>query len=112
MKRSPKQIGTDAETKVVRYLQANGHPRAERLALAGASDRGDVGNVDGLTVQVKSQRAMALASWVDDSRKQAKTAGNLYAVVAHRRRGKGNPADWYATLTLGQFVQLWNKASQ
>jgi hypothetical protein len=112
MKRTAKQVGTEAETAVVRFFQVNGHPEATRLALAGAADKGDVGNVPGLTIQVKSQRALALASWVDDSLKQSKVAGNLYAVVAHRRKGKGNPAEWYATLPLGQFVALWNKASQ
>lgn len=42
MNNSPKAIGTAAETAVVRYLAAHGFPAAERRALHGATDLGDI----------------------------------------------------------------------
>ncbi len=37
-----KQKGTAAETAVVKYLKANGFPKAERRALQGNLDKGDI----------------------------------------------------------------------
>ena len=42
MTNRPKAIGTAAETAVVRYLAAHGFPAAERRALHGATDLGDI----------------------------------------------------------------------
>ena len=53
MTNRPKAIGTAAETAVVRYLAAHGFPNAERRALHGATDLGDITGTPSLCWEVK-----------------------------------------------------------
>lgn len=60
-----KDIGTRAETAVVRLALELGYNEAERLALAGADDRGDIRLLrDPLVIlEVKAGKAAQHASW-------------------------------------------------
>ena len=58
----PKDIGTAAETAVVRFLRDNGFPLAERRALHGSTDRGDITGTPGLVWEVKGGDAAKTAS--------------------------------------------------
>jgi hypothetical protein len=101
-----KAKGTAAETAVVRFLQANGYPHAERRALAGNQDRGDVAGIPALVIEVKNAAKMELAGWLDEAIKESDFhIGNL-AVVWHKRRGKASPADWYVTMDGMAFLTL------
>lgn len=91
----PKDIGTRAESAVVAYLQAQGFP-AERRALAGVNDRGDVAGLPGIVIEIKDHGKMELAGWVDESEREC-LRGEL-PVVWHKRRGRGSPGDWYVTM--------------
>lgn len=62
MTNKPKAIGTAAETAVVRWLNANGWPHAERRALHGAYDRGDITGTPGICWEVKGGKAAHTAS--------------------------------------------------
>ena len=123
-----KAKGTAAETAVVRFLQANGYPHAERRALAGAQDRGDVAGIPGLVIEVKDCKRMELAQWVDEAgieacqelpvqlRKPPSTPGPMAVapgLVWHKRRGRGSPGNWYVTMdgwTLLAFLERWTDA--
>ena len=48
----PKRIGTAAETAVTRYARTAGFPLAERRALAGGADLGDILLAPGVIVGV------------------------------------------------------------
>ena len=105
-----KAKGTAAETAVVRFLQANGYPHAERRALAGAQDRGDVAGIPGLVIEVKAAARMELAAWLDEANAEGdfdpvNYDGDL-PVVWHKRRGKGSPGDWYVTMDGWAFLAL------
>jgi hypothetical protein len=106
VKRRPKQIGTEGETAVARYL-LQWFPGIHRLAPAGDADCGDLGGVPDLTIQVKVRRELALAEWVDQSAAQAARAGTAAYVVVHKRRGKGDPGQWYVTTRLEVFAPLY-----
>jgi hypothetical protein len=106
VRRSPKQIGTEGETMVARYL-SRWFPQVTRLALAGANDLGDLGGVPGLTIQVKMGREMRLAEWVDQAEEQHARAGTTAFVVVHRRRGRGDPGKWYCCLPLEVFAPMY-----
>jgi hypothetical protein len=106
MKRSPKQIGTDTETRTQRYL-LRFFPRVCRLAPAGAQDLGDLGGVPMLTIQVKGGKVLKLAEWVDQAGDQSDRAHTPYFVVIHRRLRKGDPGQWYATLPVETFAGLY-----
>lgn len=62
MTNKPRQIGTAAETAVTRYLVANGWPFAERRALHGNQDRGDITGTPSLCWEIKAGKAAHSAS--------------------------------------------------
>ncbi|NAE18288.1 hypothetical protein, partial [Enterococcus hirae] len=58
----PRDIGTAAETATVRYLRTAGFPHAERRALRGTHDCGDITGTPGLAWEVKGGQAAKGAS--------------------------------------------------
>jgi len=118
--------GPLAEALVVRCLQEHGWPYAERRVMGGVNDRGDVAGIPGLVIEVKNRGALALAEWVDEADRERQPAAiangylsgryvgladwspaiDMLAVVWHKRRGKGDPLDWYVTMTGRDFLAL------
>lgn len=107
-----RQKGTAAESQVVAYLRACGWVHAERRALRGVNDVGDIAGIPGVLIEVKAHRTFALAEWLDQVLgavvriRELGWADGIVGVVWHKRRGKGSPADWYVTMTGSQFVSL------
>jgi hypothetical protein len=101
-----KRIGTAAESLVVELLRLKGFPYAERRALKGHQDCGDVTGIPGVVIEVKAHKEMKLAEWMDETEAERVNAAAAVAVCWHKRRGKGNPMDWYVTMTGAQFVAL------
>ena len=101
-----KQIGTAAETLVVNCLRAAGFIHAERRALRGVNDQGDVTGIPGVVIEVKAEKAMTLASYMDETEAERKNNGADLAVCWHKRRGRGDPLDWYVSMSGAQFVEL------
>jgi hypothetical protein len=102
-----KQKGTAAETATLRYLTEQGI-LALRNPPAGSKDKGDITVYlpVKITLEVKNHKRMELAQWVDESVTERDNAGTDFGVVVHKRVGKGQPKDWYVTLTLEQFTNL------
>ena len=69
-----KARGTDTETKVVRYLLAEGFHRAERRALRGENDAGDIAGIEGVCIEVKGDRSNKIAAWKAETVKEAENA--------------------------------------
>lgn len=104
----PKQIGTKAETAVARYLQGNGWPHAERRALRGRLDAGDITGTPGVCWSVKGGEAARNASdldvhnWLADLDDQKGHARADVGVLVLQRRGYGpqRAGHWWTVLTL------------
>ncbi|MFF5471065.1 hypothetical protein [Streptomyces achromogenes] len=75
MSTKSKARGTQTETMVVRYLLENGFSRAERRALKGAEDQGDVTGIEGVCIEVKGDRSNKVSAWKAETVKEAKNAG-------------------------------------
>lgn len=105
MVNKPKIKGTRAETAVVEYLKAHGFPWAERRALSGTKDRGDVAGVVEHVLEVKDHAQMSLGVWVAEAEVERINDGAKIGVVIHKRRGKGDPGEWFVTQTLAQWVE-------
>ncbi|MGW4641828.1 hypothetical protein ACWEN6_25140 [Sphaerisporangium sp. NPDC004334] len=105
-----KSRGTAAETAVVNYLRSQGFPHAERRALGGTNDRGDIAGVVGTVIEVKNCTRVELAAWADEANAEADNDGAQIAAVWHKRRGKGSPGDWFVTLDGATFVFLLREA--
>lgn len=106
MSNPSKAKGTAAEVAVVRYLNAHGYPHAERRALAGVNDRGDVSGMPGCVVEVKNCKAHQPAAWLDELAVEMRNAGAYTGVVVFKRRGTTDPAQWFALMPFGQWVDL------
>ena len=101
-----KTKGTAAETAVVNYLIDNGFPHAERRALNGNQDRGDVAGIPGVCIEVKNAARMELAMWLSEAQMEGVHANASVAVVWHKRRGRASPAQWFVTMSGEQFTKL------
>ena len=101
-----KQRGTAAETAVVRWLQAHGHPFARRNPPAGRNDIGDIGGVEvnvaicaaDLVIEVKAFRDLAagINKGLAELEAEKANAGTDHGVLIVKRRGRGDPGEWLA----------------
>lgn len=109
-----KRKGTAFETALAGYLtDVVGQP-VERRALKGTADDGDLhlptpgGRI---VIEAKNHQRMELADWVAQADAEAGNADKRFpdvlgGVVVHKRRGKGQPADQYVTLTLDTLLNI------
>jgi len=98
--------GTQAETAVVRALRDAGFIHAERRALSGAADRGDIAGIPGLVIEVKNHRRDRLSEWVTEVDAERTRDNARYGVVWHKRPGTTDPVSWYVTMTGENFLRL------
>ena len=111
MSARPKDIGTRAESAVVKYLAANGWPNAERRALHGNVDLGDVTGTPGLAWEVKGGEAAKTASdnqiaaWFQEAQLEAANAGARFGFLVAARRHK-NVRDWWAAVDVCDIANL------
>jgi hypothetical protein len=113
----PRIKGTFAETAVVGYLQLNGWPYAERRALKGATDRGDVAGCPGLCIEVKyagtardAGTNLRIGSWLTETGIERLNAGADYGILVVKPPGVGERfvGSWYAVMMGGEFERLRN----
>ena len=118
MTRRPKDIGTAAETAVVRAARSRGFGLADRLTLTGQHDRGDVrltpGLVAGVIAEVKGGNSARQASdrmvraWLAEAEQERTNADADVAILVTQRAGYA-PAradQWWAYTTAGTLADL------
>lgn len=111
--RSSKAKGYSGENAVVKWLREKGYAYAERRRAGASKDTGDiVGVVVGLCIEVKNHARMALAEWVDQLLEEMKnfSAPAWSGIVIHKRKGKTDVGEWYATSTVNIWLDLVKKA--
>lgn len=116
MSNPSKAKGTAAETAILKYVRANGFPWAERLALSGAADCGDISLLPGrlIVLEAKAHASAAtgqpgdaqLADWMRQTRSERVNAGADYGVLVVKRKGTADPGRWFAYVTADQFAML------
>jgi hypothetical protein len=101
----PKVLGTTFETEVVRYLREHGHVLAERRALAGTADRGDIAGTP-FVWECKNTKALDFAGGLDELTKEIANDGVAeYGFLVVKRRRKST-ADAYAVMSLSQLCRI------
>lgn len=114
-KRRPKDIGTADETAVVRYLRERGWVGAERRALRGGHDCGDITGLPGVMIEVKGgaagrdATARRINDWLHEQvGPQTVNAGADIGVLVTPVRGIGpdNAGQWHAHMTLATLLHL------
>ena len=114
----PKAIGTAAETQVVKWLRENGFPNAERRALHGGKDVGDILACDDFLVEVKvrgkdSSNAglgqpgdAELRGWLDELDDELRNADCTHGLLVVKRKGTTDVAKWWGYVYLDIFAYL------
>lgn len=105
-----KRKGTTWESAIVDYLREHGAPHAERRALGGTNDRGDIAGLPGVVIEAKSAARVELAGWVDEALVEQVNDGAQVGAVWHKRRGKTSPGAGFVTMSGQQFVRLLTAA--
>jgi len=111
----PKDIGTTAERGLVEFLRTHGWPTAERRALAGTADMGDVVGCAGLVFEMKSGRAAEVASdgqilaWLMETEAERLNAGADIGILVTKRTsyGPARAGAWWAHLALSTWDVLY-----
>ena len=100
-----KAKGTAWESAIVAHLKANGFPYAERRALAGSVDRGDIAGVPGVMLEAKACKQLSLSQWMDEVRAQKKNAGAQVGACVIKRRNH-SAAKAYVVMEFDDFLDL------
>lgn len=103
-----KQKGTAAETAVVRYLNEHGFPTAERRALAGVNDKGDVTGIPGLVIEIKAGARLEIPAWLRETADEIANARADHGILVIKPKGKGEKSvgEWWAIVPLAEMVEL------
>ncbi len=102
--------GTAWETAIVDYLRAAGWPHAERRALGGNHDRGDIAGLPGVVIEAKNCRAIDMAGWLDETTVEQANAGAAVGAAWVKRRGRTNPGAGYVVMCGATFAHLLREA--
>jgi hypothetical protein len=98
--------GTAWESAIVAHLRAHGVPHAERRALGGAKDRGDIAGIPGVVIEAKSAARIELAVWVDEAEAERANDHARIGVTWFKRRGKTSAGAGYVAMTGDTFLRL------
>lgn len=114
MTRRSRDIGTAAETAVVRYLVPNGFPHAERRSLKGNLDQGDITGTPGICWEVKGGQTAKTASdglidtWMTETETERRNSRSDIGILVVQRAGIGpaNAGRWWAIWRIDELLAL------
>lgn len=103
-----KQKGTAAETAVVRWLNEHGFPTAERRALTGANDQGDVTGIPGVVIEVKNHKSYKIPEWLKETLAEKANAKADIGLLIIKPNGVGDTrvGEWWAVVTLSEAATM------
>ena len=105
-----RQKGTSFETAIVGWLKEHGFPYAERRALHGTFDKGDITGTGPLVWECKNHKTLAISEWLVETEDERQNAAADYGILVAKRRGHADPAQQYAILPLHQLAALLKQA--
>lgn len=110
-RRSAKQAGTRFERVMADWLGlVLDDDTIDRMPRTGAKDKGDIANLRcrgmRIAVEVKDCARTDLPGWTEEAETERRNYSALAGVVIHKRRGRGNPADQWVTMTARELVAL------
>jgi len=109
MSNPAKAKGSRAESDVVKWLKINGFPYADRRIAGAQLDKGDISGVNGVTIEVKDHYRLDLSTWIKELEIEMKNDKAWTGTVLHKRRGKGDVGEWYATMPAKIWIELIRK---
>ncbi len=115
MVNKPKIKGTAAETAVVNWLRDHGHPQAERRALHGSTDLGDITGTPGLCWEVKATSLRPnLSLWLRETETERMACGADYGILVVKTKGMGysRVGQWWAVMYTINMEMLFRQVGK
>ena len=107
-----RQKGTSWETQIVRYLNENGYPGADRSPLRGNKDRGDVAGIPGVCIEAKNCKTLTPSVWLDELAVEMTNGDAETGVVIAKRRGTTDVGKSYALMPVSVWLALLKEAGR
>jgi len=104
-----KRKGDGFERSIVEYLRSEGFT-VDRTRAGWSDDRGDIHGIEGLVLECKNHKTLAIPAWLEELRIEMANARCDMGVVVHKRRGSQAGGEQYATLPFWLFVKLIKEA--
>lgn len=101
-----KRKGTAWESAVRDHFKAAGFDGAERLALSGSQDRGDLTGLPAVTIECKATKDINLSNAVDEAVLEAGRARTRWAAAVIKRRNRPTSSA-YVVMPLGVWTDLY-----
>lgn len=107
-----KAKGTAAESALVRFLSGQGFPNAERRALTGQFDQGDVTGTPCLAWEVKNHKTYHFPAWLKETETERINAKADFGILVVKPNGVGltNAGQWWAVMSVADVVNLLRDA--
>jgi hypothetical protein len=110
-----KDKGTWAESAVAYYLQCNGWPAAERRALRGGKDWGDIAGTPGVCWEVKyvgKGQGIQMKPWMAELTTEMDNSRSPVGVLVMKtaKYGSMNTGSWYACMPAPTHDYVWTMA--
>ena len=107
-----KAKGTAAESALVRFLSGQGFPNAERRALTGQFDQGDVTGTPCLAWEVKNHKTYHFPAWLKETETERINAEADFGILVVKPNGVGlaNAGQWWAVMSVADIVNLLRDA--
>lgn len=91
-------------------LKRAGWAHAERRALHGNVDKGDLTGLPGVVVEMKDCKALTFGPWLNEAKLERDNAGADIGVVWAKRRGFIDPKDGFVVMDGDTFMRLLKEA--
>ena len=100
--------GYNGEAPVIDYLKRRGFRWVYRAGRQGVKDKGDVGNLDGVCIEIKNVSRYTIGPWMKETAAEKQNASARTAALVMKPYGIGDTrvGEWWAVLTLADYVQL------
>lgn len=98
----------EGEIPVEQHLIARGFHRVYRLGKQGRVDKGDIGGIDDVCIEVKNWGTYHFGPWMKElaEEKINKVAKIGALIVKPRGIGKTRVDQWWVMMTMGDFERL------
>ncbi len=104
--------GAMAENAIVKYFQNRGFRNAHRRGVGFKGS--DILGIDNVGIEVKNWQDLIAAfnEGLDQALKDKDLEHNPMALLIVKRPKKGSPKDWWAVMTLEDWVDLYNRQTR
>ena len=104
--------GYNGEAPVLDYLLKQGFHRAFRRRTQGVVDKGDIGGIDNVVIEIKNHGIYKFGAWMKELAQEKSNALAWTAGLVVKPKGVGatRVRDWWVMMTLEDYTALLERA--